>query len=159
MDLGRIIQSGPPEELYNRPADSFVAQYLGPANLLSGQVEAIDSRGEPVVRTPIGRLVGQSTGGPLRQGALVTVAIRPEAISLAAHAPPDANRFLATLERQTFLGELRQVHLVAPGAQPMLALVIQDPNDPLRTGQSLTAAVPAHRVVVMPNRHRMEGTA
>ena len=40
MDLGRIVQFGPPHELYNRPADVFVARLLGPTNLLQGQVES-----------------------------------------------------------------------------------------------------------------------
>ena len=39
IDLGRIIQVGPPRELYNRPVDVFVARLLGPTNLLQGQVE------------------------------------------------------------------------------------------------------------------------
>ena len=62
IDLGRIIQVGPARELYNRPVDVFVARLLGPTNLLQGQVESdrIDPRGEVVVRTPLGRLIGQS---------------------------------------------------------------------------------------------------
>ena len=40
MDLGRIVQVGVPQELYNRPHDVFVARMLGPANLLQGQVES-----------------------------------------------------------------------------------------------------------------------
>ena len=39
MDLGRIVQFGPAHEVYNRPADAFVARFLGPTNLLQGQVE------------------------------------------------------------------------------------------------------------------------
>ena len=40
MDLGRIVQVGTPQELYNRPVDVFVARLLGPTNLLQGQVES-----------------------------------------------------------------------------------------------------------------------
>ena len=40
MDLGRIVQFGPAHELYNRPADVFVARLLGPTNLLQGQVDS-----------------------------------------------------------------------------------------------------------------------
>ena len=39
MDLGRILQVGPPCELYNHPADVFVARFLGPTNLIQGQVD------------------------------------------------------------------------------------------------------------------------
>ena len=65
MDLGRIIQVGTPQELYNRPIDVFVARLLGPTNLLQGQVEShgADHKGEVVVRTPLGRLIGQMIPG------------------------------------------------------------------------------------------------
>lgn len=157
MDLGRIVQAGPPELVYNHPADAFVAQLLGPTNLLAGQVEATGSRGEPVVRTPIGRLVGQSSNGHLQNGTLVTIAIRPEALRLGSHMSTDANRFVATLERQVFLGDQRQIHLLGPGDQPILALALENPLEPFRDGQTVTVAVPPERVVVMPNRFRAEG--
>jgi ABC-type Fe3+/spermidine/putrescine transport system ATPase subunit len=154
MDLGRIVQAGPPFELYNRPSDPFVAQFLGQANLLTGQVEGTDSRGESVVRTPIGRLVGQTPNGPLPDGTPVTVAIRPESLSLGPYVAPDSNRFVATLERQVFLGELRQMHLLGPSDHPILALALQSQSDHLRDGQSLTVSVPPELVVVLPNRYR-----
>jgi ABC-type Fe3+/spermidine/putrescine transport system ATPase subunit len=156
MDLGRVVQIGPPYEVYNRPADPFVARFLGPANLIAGQVEGTDARGESVVRTPIGRLVGKPSNGPLADGTLVTLAIRPESLSLGPSAPLDANRILVTLERQVFLGEMRQVHLLGPGDQPILAVALQRHTENLRDGQSLTVSVPPDRVVVMANRHRSE---
>ena len=79
MDLGKIVQVGTPAEVYNRPADAFVARLLGPTNLLQGQVAAIDSRGEVVVRTTIGRIVGRLCHRRSRRaGTPVTLAIRPE---------------------------------------------------------------------------------
>ena len=80
MDLGKIVQVGPPDDVYNHPADAFVARYLGPINLLQGQVDAHESsiKGEVVVRTPLGRLVGRSTANSLTAGTPVTIAIRPE---------------------------------------------------------------------------------
>ena len=62
MDLGRIVQVGPPQELYNQPADVFVARLLGPTNLLQGQVDRAAAR--PGARSSCGRpwagLIGQS---------------------------------------------------------------------------------------------------
>lgn len=149
MDLGRIIQVGPPQEVYNRPADAFVARFLGQTNLLQGQVEAADARGEVVVRTPFGRMVGQAAGGPVAQGSPVTVSIRPEAISLGPSVPPNSNRFAATIERLVFLGEVRQVHLRGPGDWPVVALALQSQSQSLREGQSLTISVPPELVVVL----------
>ena len=111
MDLGRIIQAGTPHELYNRPIDVFVARLLGPTNLLQGQVEsqAIDARGEVVVRTPVGRLIGQMIPGQMLQGTPVTVSVRPETLLLGPTIPAGWNRFPATIERITFRGGLRQI--------------------------------------------------
>ena len=85
MDLGRILQAGPPQELYNHPADVFVARFLGPTNLLQGQIDGAgsESRREVVVRTPLGRLVAKAAGAlpALGQGTPVTISIRPETLS------------------------------------------------------------------------------
>jgi ABC-type Fe3+/spermidine/putrescine transport system ATPase subunit len=153
MDLGRILQVGTPQAVYNRPADAFVAQFLGPTNLLQGQVEGTDARGELVVRTPLGRLIGQAPAGPLPRGALVTVVIRPEALTLGPTPPADSNRFSATLERQVFLGELRRFHLRGPGDWPVTALALQGTSQGFREGQSLTVSVPPDLVVVLPGKY------
>ncbi len=150
IDLGRVVQVGPPNEVYNRPADTFVARFLGPTNLIQGQVEGTDARGDVVVRTPLGRLIGQSAG-PLDAGAPVTVAVRPESIGLGP-VPPGSNRFSATLERQTFLGEVRQVDLRGPGDWPITALALQGQAVGLREGQGVTASVPPELVVVLPGK-------
>jgi ABC-type Fe3+/spermidine/putrescine transport system ATPase subunit len=154
MDLGRIVQVGTPAELYNRPVDTFVAQLLGPANLLHGQLEGTDARGDAIVRTPIGRLIGSCPRAPLAAGAAVTVAIRPEALALAigATAATDANRFVATIERQVFQGETRELVVRGPGDWPLTALALQGPSQGLREGQSLTLTVPPHSVLVLPSR-------
>ncbi len=152
MDLGRIVQSGPPAEVYNRPVDSFVARFLGPINLIQGQVESTDPRGDLIVRTPLGRLVGRAEAGPLPTGSPVTVALRPEALGIGPNAAFDANRFAATVERLVFLGEVRQVHLRGPNDWPVIALALQSQSRGLREGQGLTVHVSPDNVVVLPAR-------
>jgi ABC-type Fe3+/spermidine/putrescine transport system ATPase subunit len=160
LDLGRVVQVGPPGELYNAPADTFVAQYLGPVNLLHGQIDSVDGRGEAVVRTPLGRLVGRLAGAEAEAAAVgqpVTVAIRPESIELGSNVPARVNRFPATVERQAFLGELRRVYLRGPGDWPVEVLLLQAQGGELRQGQGVTACVPAGLVVVLPSRHATGG--
>lgn len=153
MDLGRIVQVGAPQDVYNRPADAFVARFIGQTNLLQGQVESADSRGEVVVRTPFGRMVGQSNGSALTQGSPVTVSIRPESVALGPTVPPDSNRFAATIERLVFLGEVRQVHLRGPGDWPVVALALQSQSQGLRQGQSLTFSVHPELVIVLQGKY------
>jgi ABC-type Fe3+/spermidine/putrescine transport system ATPase subunit len=161
MDLGKVVQSGSPGEVYNRPADAFVARLLGPTNLLQGQVEGSGARGEVIVRTPFGRLVGQtssalpSAADDLPGGAPVTVSIRPEALSIGPSVPPGSNRFPATVERLVFLGEVRQIHLRGPGDWPVTATALQSQSQSLREGQGLTLSVPPEYVVVLPGKYAM----
>jgi ABC-type Fe3+/spermidine/putrescine transport system ATPase subunit len=154
MDLGRIIQVGPPQELYNRPSDVFVARMLGPTNLLQGQVESqvADPRGEVVVRTPLGRLIGLVHHGQAAQGSPVTISVRPETVSLGPTTPTGWNRFPATIERIIFRGELRQIHARGPGDWPITVSALQSQSQNLREGQSLTLSVAPEHVVVLPGK-------
>ncbi len=152
LDLGRIVQAGAPQEIYNRPTDAFVARLLGPTNLLQAQVEGPAQRGEVVVRTPFGRLIGHTATEQLPVGTPVTVAIRPEALALGPVAP-GSNRFSATVERLLFLGETRQIHLRGPGDWPVIALALQSQSQGLREGQTVTLSVPPEFVVVLSGKY------
>ena len=149
IDLGKVVQTGTPSEIYNRPADAFVARLLGRTNLVQGQVEGRDARGGVIVRTPFGRMIGHSTSPTLSSGVPVTVSIRPESFSIGTTVPAGSNRFPAMVERLEFLGEVRHVHLRGPGDWPVSALALQSQSDGLREGQSLTVSVPPEHVVVL----------
>ncbi|MFC8850029.1 MULTISPECIES: ABC transporter ATP-binding protein [unclassified Micromonospora] len=99
MDAGRIVQCGPPAEVYRDPATPWVARFVGDAVLLPATVA------DAVALTPLGRLPlrGAATGGGgtggVATGGAATVLIRPEQIRLAATGGP-----LATVVRQDFHG-------------------------------------------------------
>jgi putative spermidine/putrescine transport system ATP-binding protein len=154
MDLGRIVQTGPAHELYNRPVDVFVARMLGPTNLLQGQVDSQsgDLRGEMVVRTPLGRLIARITPDAPGQGAPVTISIRPETLTASSTVPTGWNRFPATVERIVFRGELCRIHTRGPGDWPILVSVLQSQSQGIREGRALTLSVAPEHVVVLPGR-------
>src|SRR5262249_23970324 len=86
MEQGRMVQAGPPAEIYARPKTLFVAKFLGAANVLTGLIEARDAQGR--ARIALG-------GGPLRlmlitehrPGSAVDVVLRPENLTIAAQRP------------------------------------------------------------------------
>ena len=82
MSTGRIEQSGTPHEVYVRPANAFVAGFLGRSNIVACEVE---SAGEGVVRA---RLEGggsvELAGIDARAGERVTFQVRPELIVMSA---------------------------------------------------------------------------
>ena len=112
FNFGRIEQLGSPEDLYDAPANRFVASFLGESNFLDVEILGRDG-GMCTARI--------SGGGPVRipapesadPGQTVTVAIRPEKIVLAdgASAVPNAQR--AVVQEVIFEGEVRryEVHL------------------------------------------------
>jgi spermidine/putrescine transport system ATP-binding protein len=96
MHAGRVEQLGTPEELYERPATRFVADFIGTTNLLNGAIE-----GDGAVRLTTGELARASTGGrPL--GEIVELCLRPEAISLVEPDMPGA--IAATVDQAAYLG-------------------------------------------------------
>ncbi len=100
---GRLVQVAPPREMYDRPADAFVASFIGRANLLDGKVVAPDA-----VETPIGRIATAAHSMPT--GAPVRLLVRPEKIAPASTADGE-NNFAVTVVHDRFFGASRQVEL------------------------------------------------
>src|SRR6201998_328831 len=86
MDSGRLVQTGAPAEIYERPASRFVANFVGEGNLFEGELTAgfnclalaVAGFPEPIP-LPFGTLP--------TEGAAVALAVRPEKLALS-HAPP-----------------------------------------------------------------------
>jgi putative spermidine/putrescine transport system ATP-binding protein len=100
---GRIAQIGTPREIYDAPADAFVAGFVGRANVLEGR--AIDA---DTVETPIGRLATPRHGRP--SGSRLELLVRPERIELAREAAGE-NVFAARVLRDRFFGATRQLDI------------------------------------------------
>jgi putative spermidine/putrescine transport system ATP-binding protein len=102
---GRVVQAGPPQEIYDHPADAFVAGFVGRANLLDAVV--LDER---TVDTPIGRLATPRHGSP--RGARLRLLVRPERIELASTTTGE-NVLPAHVVRDRFFGAMRRVEVAA----------------------------------------------
>ncbi len=80
MDLGLVQQIGSPKDIYEHPANRFVADFIGETNFLTGNVTQIETYVQVEVdRVP---LMGVSNGHEVIPGQSVTLAIRPEKINL-----------------------------------------------------------------------------
>jgi iron(III) transport system ATP-binding protein len=113
LNEGRVRQIGRPLDVYRRPADAFVAGFIGEANLLRGTIR--ERRGDRfIVDTPVGALVGVAAPDrDLATGAAITVCFRPEAIRFEHDAPAAAdpaalNRIEGRLHDTVYLGEVAQ---------------------------------------------------
>jgi iron(III) transport system ATP-binding protein len=113
MDQGNVLQVGSPLEVYKRPRNRFVANFIGDSNFLEGKV--LESNGESaLVETPVGRLRGffTNTEEPVPQGGGVTVSLRPESIRLVEE-PPAENRMEGSIGSSVYYGEVAHYTLEA----------------------------------------------
>ncbi|MVA54755.1 ABC transporter ATP-binding protein [Agrobacterium vitis] len=89
MNKGRIAQKADPVTLYARPADTFVADFIGSASLVEGEVLALDTE-TATIGTPLGTITTSAIHG-LAKGERAALVIRPEHLRLGAtdgHAAP-----------------------------------------------------------------------
>ncbi len=118
MNVGRLLEVGPPTELYQRPQTEFVATFLGTANLLVGRCTA-DGVQLGGLHFPLS--TEARPGGDERS---VQVLFRPEDIALAPSAEelPGPPLGLAEVEHTTFVGSFERLRLRLPpiaGVRPI----------------------------------------
>ena len=83
MNEAVIAQEGSPHELYEAPADVFVADFIGDANLVDGEIVAVDGEGATVRIGPVETRLRRRDFSP----GPVKVAIRPETLVLEPARP------------------------------------------------------------------------
>lgn len=127
MDQGRLQQYGSPRELYDSPANRFVADFMGPVNLVRAEVVRNDGHGPGTVRLLSQPCLEVVLGvhRALALGELVSVAIRPEHVMLN----DDMAGVPARVVQATFLGSLNDyvVTIDGPGPAAPLKLRVQAP--------------------------------
>ena len=116
MDQGRIVEQGPPAELFESPRTRFVADFLAEANIVPGRLLAVAGELGDV------DIAGHVVHVPHRGHAVgaVTVAIRPDAITL--HAPDGAGNIAGRVVRAAFVGRVVE-YAVETAAGELLAIV------------------------------------
>ncbi|MDO8364245.1 MAG: ABC transporter ATP-binding protein [Actinomycetota bacterium] len=112
MNTGRIEQVGVPREVYDEPCSTYVADFLGLANLLPAEA---DDRGVQLLGVEVATAT-EGTRGPC------TVLVRPERVTLVA---PAEGQLRARVEHVVFAGAATHIHLQV-GSSALQAVV---PND------------------------------
>ena len=101
---GQVMQQGTPDALYSEPHDAFVAGFIGENNMLPATVDTV--AGGSVRVTLAGGLQLMATAvGAMQAGARAIVAVRPEAIHLAANDGHADNRCRAVVTSRIYLGD------------------------------------------------------
>jgi spermidine/putrescine ABC transporter ATP-binding subunit len=141
---GRLVQVGPPAEVYERPATRFAAEFLGEANLFAGRVDG------GALRTPSGLAIASAL--PLASGEAL-IAVRPEKIQLAdpaARTADGANRIEGRILRSIYSGSSIAYRIEVPGQE----LTVFEQNRAARPREEGAAVAltwaPEHSIPVAP---------
>jgi putative spermidine/putrescine transport system ATP-binding protein len=135
---GKIQQLASPAALYERPANAFVASFIGENNRLDGQVV---SRQDALCRVRVtdGTEIVADNAHALPVGATVVLSIRPERVTVG-HAAFGPNRFDATIEEVIYLGDHLKLRARVAGSDAFIAKVA--------TGESGTAMIRGENVTL-----------
>jgi len=105
MNGGRIEQLGSPREVYERPRNQFVADFVGSTNFVRGTVSGADAvPGFYRIASEVGNLKARGVDS-LKSGEEVVLSIRPEDIELSERRQDGENTYEATVDQKVFLGE------------------------------------------------------
>ncbi len=145
---GKVVQFGAPRDVYRRPVDSWVAAFLGAANLLPATVIR-SAAGEAVVRCALGEVSGALARPDTvpADGASVMVCIRPEGLHLDSVGPED-NAFQGSVVSSVFLGN-SALHDFQSRQGTLLKVLEMNPRNRAGSSASCCAWVEPEDVVIL----------
>ncbi|MBL8698104.1 MAG: ABC transporter ATP-binding protein [Alphaproteobacteria bacterium] len=145
MDQGRIEQVDTPTEIYRRPVNRFVAQFIGDSNLFAATVAAVDG-GRARLRTDRGLELGAeppAAGARAAPGTRVTLVVRPERIERVRDDGPAENRIAATVRDAIYVGDGVKYRLELEGGAGTVTVAWSGAEGALlATGTRVAIAIP-----------------
>jgi spermidine/putrescine transport system ATP-binding protein len=152
MRNGLFEQIGSAPEVYDHPKTSFVARFVGNANILRGLVRAADPVDSPkggaekdllIFEHPAGRCPMTNPGGRIRVGEGVTIAVRSEHLSLAPESTGDSGPGLAaSITGKSFAGGQLRITAVLRNGEEVIASR-HGIDSPLNAGEAVRVSWPA----------------
>jgi spermidine/putrescine transport system ATP-binding protein len=117
MSRGKIQQMGTPVEIYERPANRFVADFIGESNFFEGKIKSL-SKNEAIVFIP--ELKADVAGLPVSKGLVkgedVVVSIRPEKVRITdKKSALNQNCFRAKITNSVYIGSDTHIYLDVDG--------------------------------------------
>ena len=116
MNHGRIEQMGSPSDIYQNPANEFVAGFIGISNFLEGEVVAADlPKGQTAVK--VGEMILTCKTAAVSEGSKVLLSIRPEDCVATLETPPEgsANIIQCLVDKVVYMGGVLELWLNAAG--------------------------------------------
>ena len=145
---GRIEQVGGPREMYERPCNRFVAEFLGETNFLDATVESSATHTPHIVKTRAG-LLETTTGSDYPASATLVASVRPESLRMHPQTQIAADRpaLRGVVVETTYLGEVAQHSVDCSGVN--IKVFELNPRKLSRRGEPVALTVDADQVVLL----------
>jgi ABC-type Fe3+/spermidine/putrescine transport system ATPase subunit len=126
----RALQVASPKDLYNRPVNIEVADFIGQMNFVEAQVTNVHN-GEAILDTAgLGRVTAPANSDFVRKGANIVVAIRPEKLTLSVQRDSDGRETASgTIKTSAYLGDRNHFYVSIDGCEKPLAVAAADEDD------------------------------
>ncbi len=153
MSMGKVKQMGTPVEVYERPANRFVADFIGESNFLEGKLKTL-SKDEACVFVPElnAELIGLPVSEGLVNGEEVTVSIRPEKVHIS-EKPLNLNSFNGQVINTVYIGTDTHVYVDVQGKRIKVfeqnRISRLDPGSFYAVGQQITLVMMPENVLVL----------
>ena len=147
MKEGVFVQVGTPREIYQYPADSFVASFVGETNFITGNIREINN-GKATIETSVGLLHSESVHHNFTPGQKVSCSIRPETISLNGNAT--LNRLDAKVGAVTYLGRVEEYELKIADTLKLKAIIHNPGTETKKSGDTVNISMSPKAIVPLP---------
>ena len=150
MNNGRILQIGSPDEIYYHPANSFVAGFIGEANIFFGRVQEIGKDSQVILQAPFGKLTVDKPNILLNVKTPVTCCVRPEAIQIIESPIENViNQFQAIVTDTQFRGESMHLLLQLDSNTQFHAVYPKPKKKKIQRNQNVTISISPSDILIL----------
>jgi iron(III) transport system ATP-binding protein len=145
MSMGKLQQYAPPEDIYERPANKFVAEFIGVTSFIKGTISAIDGK-HIAFKLPSGESlkIGKESQSSWNSGQDAAIAIRSERVEvLTENAAMRENTIKARIATRTYLGSKWQYMVETSGGSLRL-----ESTDAIQ-GDNLSMHLPPDSIILL----------
>jgi spermidine/putrescine transport system ATP-binding protein len=132
MSNGKVEQVAPPQEVYEEPSTTFVADFLGVSNLMEAEAQGKQADGN--CKVMVGQFEMHAANGTTDVTGPTRIVIRPERVRLEDSTSEGPNRIPGMIERPVYLGNALQL-LVRLANGDLVQALIQSTGEPMNFKQ------------------------
>jgi len=126
---GVVQQCAPPAELYEQPANAFVAEFIGENNFIEGTVERLENGRAKAVIPGEGTILAKASDG-LKPGGRCILSIRPEKLFIHPSSHDSDNEITGSFVARIYVGDFIRYYFRLADGSEIVVKVLNDPSAP-----------------------------